>query len=123
MSSTTRSAAARPAKKRYVPEDKTLCCVLQCLAGMKLKVELQNESEVRGTLEYIDRHMNMKLVQCTVKAVQKRVHAVEHIFLPGTKIRFIHVPDDVDIGTALEDFVRMFGVCVSTEVPVRTVNE
>jgi hypothetical protein len=39
------------------PIDKTLCCVLRSLTGMRISVELQNESEIRGKLETIDAQM------------------------------------------------------------------
>lgn len=81
---------------------KTLVVLLQALTGRETTVELRNECIVRGTVEKVDCYMNVDLAKATVSTPFGDFRAeLDQLFVKGQQIRYVHVPDDVDMVEAI----------------------
>jgi small nuclear ribonucleoprotein (snRNP)-like protein len=85
---------------------RTLHAVLHALVGLQVRIELKNESQVRGKLEEVDKGGNLRLTTCTTSSAYKdrpgvRSHSAEAMFVPGRAIRYVHLPDRVDVRQVL----------------------
>jgi len=89
-------------KRRRRDGSNTLICILQALTGLRLVVELRNEVSVKGKLDTVDTNMNLKLSSVLYKAVQSRTVSYDKMMILGRNIRFVHIPDSIDISKLLE---------------------
>eukprot|EP00937_MAST-01D_sp_MAST-1D-sp2_P006908 g6908.t1 len=67
------------------------------MVGFEVSVELKNDIEVQGTLEEVDDVMNLTLSHATHVRPDGVWHKMEMAFVGGRTIRYVHIPDDVDI--------------------------
>lgn len=93
-------ASRRP--RTELRDRRTLNLLLQAMVGLEVSIELKNDVEVQGMLDEVDAVMN-----CTMmKAVSTRPDGVWHqmgmVFVQGRMIRYVHIPDDVDIHQLLK---------------------
>mmetsp|Transcript_34901 Transcript_34901/g.79581 ORF Transcript_34901/g.79581 Transcript_34901/m.79581 type:complete len:107 (-) Transcript_34901:170-490(-) len=79
----------------------TLACLIKAMHGLEVRFELRNEMSVTGTIELADDNMNLELSNVAVEHFGV-VRKYELLFLNGFKIRFVDIPDSVDVGHALE---------------------
>jgi small nuclear ribonucleoprotein (snRNP)-like protein len=100
------------------PLFRTLVVVLQSMVGMWVRVELRNETSVRGKLEEVDGKTNMRLSQATIDGKQgaktsKRAQTntagactatLECVFVPGRHVRYVHLPDRLDVSATLDAY-------------------
>lgn len=56
-------------------------------------VELRTGDVYRGTLAVAEDNMNVQLKRCTITARDGRVSNASHVFIRGSKIRFLILPD------------------------------
>eukprot|EP01006_Ploeotia_vitrea_P034498 TRINITY_DN65758_c9_g7_i2.p1 TRINITY_DN65758_c9_g7~~TRINITY_DN65758_c9_g7_i2.p1 ORF type:complete len:133 (+),score=61.19 TRINITY_DN65758_c9_g7_i2:128-526(+) len=82
----------------------TLVFFLQALVGRRVVVELRNETELRGRLDEVDERMNARMSTVSVKLVQREAVRVERLYVAGKEIRFVRIPDDVDVAKTLAGF-------------------
>eukprot|EP00457_Paulinella_chromatophora_P010044 gb/GEZN01010131.1/.p2 GENE.gb/GEZN01010131.1/~~gb/GEZN01010131.1/.p2 ORF type:complete len:116 (+),score=15.14 gb/GEZN01010131.1/:116-463(+) len=91
-------------KRERRQEGSTLVVVLRALVGMRLKVELRNETVLIGRIEEVEDDMGMKL-----SSVKRTVHEgqqdeQETLIVKGTQVRYVHIPDAVDIPKLLQAY-------------------
>jgi len=84
----------------------SLVCLLQALVGQRIRVELRNETDLRGKLESVSPDMTMRLFALTELPPRGRKRRVESLTVPGKQIRYVHIPDSVDIGRTLDAYER-----------------
>ncbi|KAJ7530817.1 hypothetical protein O6H91_14G020600 [Diphasiastrum complanatum] len=82
--------------------ERTLVCVVQALVGLELLVELRNELCIRGILDDCDADMNITLKDTVVENVEGIKSSLPMIFVRGSVIRFIHMPDTFNVSQAVE---------------------
>ncbi|KAG0575597.1 hypothetical protein KC19_5G015300, partial [Ceratodon purpureus] len=78
-------------------------CNLKALVGLELLVELRNDLSVRGVLHDCDNASNVIIKDATVEDVEGVQRQLPLVFLRGSNIRFVHIPDNVDVMQLVED--------------------
>lgn len=101
-------------KERTISEN-SLVILLQGLRGRVTTVELRDESAATGRVTSVDAFMNVRLAEVTFTDRQGTVSQLDELFVTGRNIRYVHIPDDVDIRATIEEQlqaihrVRFFG--------------
>lgn len=81
----------------------TLVILLKSMVGLETTVELRNESVVRGAIEAVDSAMNVTMSAAVVTLPDGRCTECDDLhYIPGRNIRYVQIPDDVDVGAAIE---------------------
>jgi small nuclear ribonucleoprotein (snRNP)-like protein len=83
--------------------ERTLVCVIQALMGLELLVELRNDLSIRGFLDDCDNAMNVIIKDARIEDVEGCQKHMPLIFVRGSNIRFVHIPDNVNIMQAVEE--------------------
>ena len=83
--------------------EQTLVCLLHACKGYTTTVELVDESSIYGKIIHVDGFMNITMVRVIFTQVNGRVQKFDEIFIQGTKIRFVHLPDEIDIRSAIRE--------------------
>lgn len=82
------SASQAKAKARRVRKpERTLVCFLQALEGMRLVVELRQDTIVRGVLESADEEMNLVITSATYTPLQGEKQELDWLYVKGHHIR------------------------------------
>ncbi|CAN7989468.1 unnamed protein product [Ixodes hexagonus] len=88
---------------------KSLILLLQAVEGRTTTVELRNEIVVHGTIDKVDSYMNVDManVRLTVPASADGSAAspagrFEQFHIQGRQVRYVHIPDDIDMMAALK---------------------
>lgn len=96
-------------RERAVSE-RTLVCLLQAVQGHSTTVELRNESSVEGLIENVDGFMNISMTDVKFsKQSGREVIRVMHfptMFIQGRQIRYVHIPDFIDMRKAIEEQLK-----------------
>uniref|UniRef100_A0A8C5INR1 LSM10, U7 small nuclear RNA associated n=1 Tax=Junco hyemalis TaxID=40217 RepID=A0A8C5INR1_JUNHY len=101
-------------KERTIAEN-SLVILLQGLRGRVTTVELRDESAAAGRVTSVDAFMNVRLAEVTFTDRQGAVSRLDELFVTGRNIRYVHIPDEVDIRATIEEQlqaihrVRYFG--------------
>lgn len=61
--------------------------------GLTVTVELKNGEIYRGTLSVAEDSMNCQMTSVTMTARDGRVSKLEHVYLRGSHIKFVVLPD------------------------------
>lgn len=80
---------------------RSLVCLLQSLVDRHTTIELRNETSVTGRVGFVDANMNVHLTDATFRTVDGQESCFEQFFIKGINIRFVHIPDDVDMLAAI----------------------
>ncbi|XP_037281898.2 U7 snRNA-associated Sm-like protein LSm10 [Rhipicephalus microplus] len=80
---------------------KSLVLMLQSLRGRQTTIELRNELSVWGTVESVDAFMNVDLSDATVVGPSGEKNYAS-FFVQGRQVRYIHIPDDIDMAASLQ---------------------
>nr|XP_006817455.1 PREDICTED: uncharacterized protein LOC100367675 [Saccoglossus kowalevskii] len=88
-------------KERFHSEN-TLICLLQALTGKSTVIELRNESTVTGVIDSVDAYMNVFMSDVEFVNADGQVMILSNFFVQGKMIRFVQIPDEVNIVTAIK---------------------
>ena len=72
--------------------------------GLHVTVELQTGQSYRGRLHSIEDNMNCQLREVIMTARDGQQTALEHVFLRGSQVRFVVVPDNLRHCPELKSF-------------------
>lgn len=86
----------------------SLVCLLKALEGQRTTVELRNENSVRGWIVHVDCHMNTRMENCVFTKLDGTRERFDNFFVLGKQIRFVHIPDKVDIISAIYGQLRKY---------------
>jgi len=81
---------------------KTLICLLQSIVGQKTRIDLRNDNYLVGTIESVDSFMNIELSDAVMTTNHNQLISFDYFFIKGTRIRFVHIPQDIDIIGSIE---------------------
>ena len=84
----------------------TLVCLLQSLVGRCTTIELRNENCIWGCIQFVDANMNIFLNKGVIKSINGQLSACDHIYIQGKNIRFVQIPDDIDMFCVIEKQVN-----------------
>uniref|UniRef100_A0A8D0C485 LSM10, U7 small nuclear RNA associated n=1 Tax=Salvator merianae TaxID=96440 RepID=A0A8D0C485_SALMN len=88
-------------KERTIAEN-SLVILLQGLHGRVTTVELRDESVAVGRVVNVDAFMNIRLAEATFTDRHGHSSCLNDLFLTGRNIRYVHIPDDVDIRATIQ---------------------
>uniref|UniRef100_T1IY48 Sm domain-containing protein n=1 Tax=Strigamia maritima TaxID=126957 RepID=T1IY48_STRMM len=80
----------------------TLVCLVKSLEKKATTIELKNESSVTGNIESVDAYMNVQMNDVVFLAPNGSLKKFQTFFIQGRQVRYVHIPDDVDIGVAIQ---------------------
>ncbi|RWS07598.1 U7 snRNA-associated Sm-like protein LSm10 [Dinothrombium tinctorium] len=83
---------------------KTLICFLQSLIDTRTTIELRDDSQIEGVIKSVDSFMNIELNDVCIRRPLKssREELCDYLFVNGTKIRYVSIPDEVDALKAID---------------------
>lgn len=88
-------------KERTISEN-SLIILLQGLQGQVTTVDLRDESVARGRIDNVDAFMNIRLANVTYTDRWGRQAELDDLFVTGRNVRYVHIPDDVNITETIE---------------------
>ncbi|KAL4629348.1 U7 snRNA-associated Sm-like protein LSm10 [Arapaima gigas] len=88
-------------RERTIAEN-SLVVLLQGLQGRVTTVELREESTARGRLLNVDAFMNIRLADVEYRDRRGRLHHLADLFITGRNVRYVEIPDQVDIIDTIE---------------------
>lgn len=86
---------------------KTLVCLLQSMVDKKTVVELRNETTITGIINNVDACMNVEMKDVTLKTPSDVLQNFTNFFIQGRHIRFVQIPNDVDIVSSIKKQLRV----------------
>ena len=89
-------------KRERALTERTLVCLLQACEGHKTIVELRNESFADGTIAQVDAFMNVTMNNVHFTKQGTKAVLLEELFIQGKQIRFVHIPDQINMREAIE---------------------
>lgn len=106
--------ATQSIAERTISEN-SLVLLLQGLHGQVTTVELRDEGTARGRILNVDAFMNVRLEDVLYRDRRGDVSQMTDFFITGRNVRYVHIPDHVDIATTIQSQlekirrVRYFG--------------
>nr|XP_033801538.1 U7 snRNA-associated Sm-like protein LSm10 [Geotrypetes seraphini]XP_033812518.1 U7 snRNA-associated Sm-like protein LSm10 [Geotrypetes seraphini] len=89
-------------KERTISEN-SLIILLQGIHGSVTTIDLRDESTAKGRILNVDAFMNIRLAEVTYTDRKGRVSQLDDLFVTGRNIRYVHIPDEVDIVSTIEN--------------------
>ncbi|XP_023337169.1 U7 snRNA-associated Sm-like protein LSm10 [Eurytemora carolleeae] len=89
-------------QERYLKTSGLSCLVSACV-GMRTTVELRNEAFVTGKVVQSDGFMNITLEEVEMLDPRGSILKFSSFFIPNRLIRFVQIPESIDMIKALED--------------------
>ncbi|XP_006094206.1 U7 snRNA-associated Sm-like protein LSm10 [Myotis yumanensis] len=94
-------AVSHSMKERTISEN-SLIILLQGLQGQVTTVDLRDESVAHGRIDNVDAFMNIRLANVTYTDRYGRQAELDDLFVTGRNVRYVHIPDDVNITETIE---------------------
>ena len=88
--------------------EQTLICLLHACKGHSTTIELRDETSIHGLISHVDGYMNIKVAEATMTKIDGLVQHFEELFVQGNKIRFVHIPDEIDMKKAIFEQLKNF---------------
>ncbi|KAM9994766.1 hypothetical protein ACTFIY_000956 [Dictyostelium cf. discoideum] len=91
-------------KKKYIAKEfQSLLCVFTALRGTQITIQLRSNCEIYGTITNVDAYLNIELsdAKLTNRYKNKRDEHVQEILIQSRNIRFIQIPDKIDLNSLL----------------------
>ncbi|KAL3866819.1 hypothetical protein ACJMK2_044082 [Sinanodonta woodiana] len=86
----------------------TMTCLIKACEGYEVKVDLRNNSEVTGHVNHVDGFMNISMSDVTFKTNFGHLRKFEQFFVKGRQIRYVHIPDEIDMRKGMEGVLKKF---------------
>ncbi len=87
--------------------EQSLVCLIHACKGFTTTVELRDESSILGKIENVDGFMNITISNAKFTKVDGHVQNFRDLFIQGRKIRYVHIPDEIDIRSAIREQLRL----------------
>eukprot|EP01132_Coremiostelium_polycephalum_P003678 gene3678-4581_t len=91
--------------KQQKSEYKSLGCVFSALKGSQINIQLRSNIEIWGTIENVDKNMNIELSNAILKHNRSNKSGVDEkyelILIQSRNIRYIQIPDKIDLNSLL----------------------
>lgn len=86
----------------------TLACLLKGLIGYRTIVELRNDTKIYGLVECVDSCMNLTMSDVIFSKPSGHQMACDVFYVLGKNIRFVHIPDEIDIVETIRRQLQLF---------------
>mmetsp|Transcript_17896 Transcript_17896/g.22582 ORF Transcript_17896/g.22582 Transcript_17896/m.22582 type:complete len:121 (+) Transcript_17896:104-466(+) len=90
---------------------RSLAFFLESMSGYRVVIELKNDSEVTGSIENCDNDMNLTLQNVRCVNTQGKVQKHSLMFVQGSMIRYVHIPDHVNVAHQVRRHVKRLDHC------------
>ncbi|CAL1532802.1 unnamed protein product [Lymnaea stagnalis] len=80
----------------------SMTCLLTALEGKVITVEIRNDKVIEGILDLVEADMNLNMSNVVLTDVLGRSTRLTKFYIRGRQIRFVHIPDEVDIIKAMQ---------------------
>uniref|UniRef100_A0A2C9JWY6 Sm domain-containing protein n=1 Tax=Biomphalaria glabrata TaxID=6526 RepID=A0A2C9JWY6_BIOGL len=80
----------------------TMTCLLKALEGKTITVEIRNDKTVTGHLYFVERDMNLSMTNVVYSDTKGKKSSFSEFYVRGRQIRFVIIPDEVDIIKAMQ---------------------
>ncbi|EAL61938.1 hypothetical protein DDB_G0291015 [Dictyostelium discoideum AX4] len=92
-------------KKKFIAKEfQSLLCVFTALRGTQITIQLRSNCEIYGTITNVDAYLNIELSDAKLTNTRyknKRDEHVQEILIQSRNIRFIQIPDKIDLNSLL----------------------
>ncbi|KAM9320992.1 U7 snRNA-associated Sm-like protein LSm10 [Gastrophryne carolinensis] len=92
-------------KERTIAEN-SLVILLQGLHRYVTTVDLRDESSAKGVIVNVDAFMNIRLANVAYTDRQGRISQLDDLFVTGRNVRYVHIPDEVDVIRTIEEQLK-----------------
>jgi len=99
--------------------ERTLICLLRACQGYKTLVELRNEDTCLGIIENCDGFMNLIIRNAVMTTLLGNQQTFEEVHILGKNIRYVHIPDELDILASIESELEKLNKSRLTTVRTR----
>ena len=82
--------------------ERTLLCLIRGCIGLQTIIELRNETIVCGKLLNCDGFMNLIVQKALFQKVSGEEYDFDEVHILAKNIRYIHIPDKIDIQQTIE---------------------
>lgn len=100
-------AATYSIRERTLAQN-SLIVLLEGLVGKETTVELRNENSVTGTIENVDAFMNVTMSAAVFRDSDGRENKLDDFFVQGKNIRYVQIPDEVNIISTIKSSLRKY---------------
>ncbi|KAH9500170.1 U7 snRNA-associated Sm-like protein LSm10 [Bulinus truncatus] len=80
----------------------SMLCLLKALEGKRVTVEIRSEKKIYGILNSVERDMNLNMSDVIYSDVNGKHIKFSQFYIRGRQIRFVIIPDEVDIIEAMK---------------------
>ena len=84
----------------------TMVCLLRAVVGRITTVELRNECCATGYVDDVDGFMNVTMSKVLFVDQDEHKTHMESFFVQGSLIRYVQIPDDIDMVKVMQQEVR-----------------
>ncbi|XP_037048593.1 U7 snRNA-associated Sm-like protein LSm10 [Bradysia coprophila] len=95
----------KPSRLENYLQYNTLTIVPHILRNTNTILDLRNETSVAGTIFDVDGYMNITMTNAVFVDQRNNQHSFESYFVPARTIRYIHIPESMNIQSAINDFL------------------
>lgn len=86
----------------------TMTCLIKACEGYEVTVDLRDSSEINGLVIHVDGFMNISMSDVTLKTNIGHLIKFEQFFVKGRQIRYVHIPDEIDMRKGMEGVCKKF---------------
>jgi small nuclear ribonucleoprotein (snRNP)-like protein len=106
---------------------KSLSILLTSLQGVKVMVELKSDIQARGTIEEVDKDMNILLRNVTQSKLQVKGENEEDVvhesyYINGPSIRYVHIPSEINAFSHVGAYMKQIDRIKGRNLPNRIID-
>ncbi|DBA01210.1 TPA: hypothetical protein N0F65_002345 [Lagenidium giganteum] len=96
--------SAQKAKRR---RPRTLLLLLKSLMGLRVRIDLKNDTSVEGLVQEVVHDMDFTLLDAVeTKPNGDRIH-FDEVFVMGKMILYVHIPDRINLNQQLQNYIKI----------------
>lgn len=97
----------------------TMVCLLKAIEGKRVRVEIRNGVKIEGLLVVAEPSMSLELTDVTLTPIKGAPVKYSRFYVKGRQIRYVVIPDEVDIVKAMDWQINKFRYQKSWEMKHR----
>ena len=73
------------------------------MVGRQTRVDVRDDTHLVGVIQSVDSYMNIEIKDCQLLSEDNQpLQQFDYFFLKGSRVRYVHIPDDMDIIKSIE---------------------
>ncbi|GFR60065.1 U7 snRNA-associated Sm-like protein LSm10 [Elysia marginata] len=94
----------------------TMVCLLKAIEGTRVRVEIRNGVKIEGLLVVADASMSLEMTDVTLTPIKGAPVKYGRFYVRGRQIRYVVIPDEVDMLQAMDWQINKFKYQKSKEM-------